>query len=439
MSQLAFAPYGVGACCQWEAKGNLKRLGQEELQEFGALLGLRHTPGLGGRYLAKLLAFFLSAKNATQNLEDWSRAGVPARCAQAYQSNIWQRGAFAEWRSADSSAADIILWTSTHYPRLLKEMPDAPGLLYYKGDKSLFKAPCVAVVGSRNPTSHSVNVAAAFGRNMAMSGITVVSGMALGIDRQAHAGALSGPGRSIGVLGTGIDIEYPRSNKDIYGLMAEKGLLVSEFPPRTPPAASNFPIRNRIISGLSLGVVVIEAVLRSGSLITARLALEQNREVFAVPGNAMDAHALGCQNLIRQGATPVFSVEDIVRDMVDLLRPYGIRPSEGDDAQIAQVSGEPAIKPLHSACNRVNPAVRQTKDVAAPLVSGEAAAAGNALLMDGNADKLLAALSEEGILDMDQLSERTRLDSGQLHAAILGLEMLGMINRLPGARFEVAK
>lgn len=182
-------------------------------------------------------------------------------------------------------------------PPLLRAAIDAPLLLYCRGDLALLRAPGFAVVGSRKATRHGRAVAEYMARSLSACGITIVSGMALGIDRVAHEAALARIGRSIGVLGTGIDMLYPLENQAVFDAMERRGLLLSEFAPGTPPQAGNFPIRNRIISGLSLGVLVVEAAHRSGSLITARLALEQNREVYAVPGPALDAHCLGCQDL----------------------------------------------------------------------------------------------------------------------------------------------
>ena len=190
-------------------------------------------------------------------------------------------------------------------------------------------------MGSRRATSQGLAVAAYMARCLAACGITVVSGMAQGIDSVAHEAALARVGRSIGVLGTGIDQIYPRSGEPLFRAMAEQGLLLSEFPPGAPPLAEHFPIRNRIISGLALGVLVVEAAGRSGSLITARLALEQNRDVYAVPGPALDSHCLGCQELVRQGARPVFSAEDVLRDLAAQLQPFGISEASLPEAEKA--------------------------------------------------------------------------------------------------------
>lgn len=197
----------------------------------------------------------------------------------------------------------------------MRQLPDAPALLYCRGDGSLLRAPAFAVVGSRRATAQGKAVAAYMARCLSACGVTIVSGMAQGIDCVAHEAALGRVGRSIGVLGTGIDVRYPACNAGVFAAMEREGLLVSEFPPGAPPLPTNFPVRNRIISGLALGVLVAEAASRSGSLVTARLALEQNREVYAVPGPALDAHCLGSQDLVRQGARPVFNAEDVLRDL----------------------------------------------------------------------------------------------------------------------------
>jgi DNA processing protein len=203
----------------------------------------------------------------------------------------------------------------TDYPQLLLQTADPPPLLYVKGRLDLLNHPALAVVGSRNATAQGTNNATDFARALSDAGITIVSGLALGIDAAAHRGGLAGPGSSVAVIGTGLDVVYPARNKALAHELAERGALVSEFPLGTPPLGSNFPRRNRLISGMSLGCLVVEAALQSGSLITARLANEQGREVFALPGSIHSPLAKGCHALIKQGAKLVDNANDILEEL----------------------------------------------------------------------------------------------------------------------------
>lgn len=399
------------------AAKTLAELEADARQEYWATLALRHCPGLGARSQVKLLKRFASAASACHAFREWPQLGVPANCAQNFASELWRDGAKKEWDCAKRSSAQILLWLSAEYPASLRELADAPVLLYCRGNLSLLAGPCVAIVGTRNPTVEGLRMAAAIAGPISASGLTVVSGMALGIDREAHIAALEGVGRSIGILGTGIDVDYPKTNSDIFAKMRRDGLLISEFIPDAAPVACNFPIRNRIISGLSLGVVVIEAANRSGSLITARFALEQNREVFAVPGSPLNSHYGGCQNLIRQGARAIFSPDDLLLDLAPSLRAFGSAPRH--DAE-----GE------------------RDKDILAPPEpeGDETATAENdaalGLLGTTDAEKVLALLRGDGPMQIDILLDQTGLDSGKLSAALLALEMLGRIRPLPGAFYE---
>ncbi len=294
----------------------------EERTQFWASLALRHSQGLGPRSVARLLHYFGSAYDAVQNTKSWDEAGIPAHKAAQFATGAWRTSAQKEWNVAQCTEMRILMWHHREYPSLLRALIDAPCLLYYRGDVSLLAGPCFAVVGSRNCTAEGVRIASLVTRDMTKAGVTVVSGMAQGIDRVAHVAALEGIGKSIAVLGTGIDVVYPQKHKDIYERLIHEGLVVSEFAPGTSPNATNFPVRNRVISGVSLGVLVVEGALRSGSLITARQALEQNRDVFAVPGLATSPASHGCQELIRQGAKPVFHAEDILRDLTETLRAF---------------------------------------------------------------------------------------------------------------------
>jgi DNA processing protein len=210
---------------------------------------------------------------------------------------------------------DVLCWHDESYPLLLKEIYDSPPLLYYRGRRELLNKPFLAVVGSRRPSRVGRNDAQAFAHALSRTGLTVVSGLALGVDGAAHQGALGAEASTIAVLGTGVDQCYPRSNAALYEQIAQEGLLISELPLGSPPLRHQFPRRNRIISGMSLGVLVVEAALRSGSLITARQALEQNREVFAIPGSIHNPASRGCNSLIKQGAKLVEQLDDILEEL----------------------------------------------------------------------------------------------------------------------------
>lgn len=448
-------------------------------KEYWASLALRHCRGLGARSAARLARHFGSAYAAVQARELWHEAGVNKGQAAELATGSWRVTAREEWDRARDLAASIVLWTDPEYPVLLRPVIDAPLLLYCRGDLSLLQSPGFAVVGSRKATKHGRSVAEYMARCLSACGIAIVSGMALGIDRVAHEAALARVGRSIGVLGTGIDMLYPVGNMTVFDEMERRGLLISEFAPGTLPHAGNFPIRNRIISGLSLGVLVVEAAQRSGSLITARLALEQNREVYAVPGPALDAHCLGCQDLVRQGAHAVFSAEDVLRDLAEQLRPFGI--SEGsvpgeEEGLLEDVPAPEAPKaasaPKASATSAADqgtagqgaaagkssrvkahgqdaPTGERASENASsiddassnagtvqPLNEGERAAAENAAAADGNAG-LLAYLRQHGPTHADVLANAAGLSAAAANAALVGLEMLGKVRRLPGARYEV--
>ena len=350
--------------------------------------------------------------------------------------------ALEEWRALQKlSSTHIILWNDSLYPTTLRQLPDAPPVLYCKGDLSLLSAPAVAVVGSRNCTSEGVRVAGRIARQLAACGVTIISGMAQGIDTVAHGAALHEAGRSIGVLGTGIDVIYPVKNTDIFGEMEERGLLVTEFPPGSKPIAGNFPIRNRIISGLALGVLVVEASHRSGSLITARLALEQNREVYAIPGPTFAPSSLGCQELVRQGAHPVFSAEDILLDMAALLATYGIeqqaalasaRALEGEGK--AGISGLPEKHTVPSSAGE-----RPAKNTGAPAPTSQpipfSASVGDIPAdLDKDAAAVLRTLGMEP-LHVDAICANAALPPFRVSALLTQLEVDGHVRRHAGARY----
>ncbi|KTD79185.1 DNA-processing protein DprA [Legionella waltersii] len=243
------------------------------------------------------------------------QAGLPSWLASKIsQFNLDNTTVDLDWENADENHT-ILTWDSPEYPSLLKEIHNPPFILYAKGQLSSLDQPQIAVVGSRNPSITGSENAKQFSKELALHHLTIVSGLALGIDAQAHIGCLEAKGKTIAVLGTGIDTIYPRRHRQLAEQIGQNGLILSEFPLKSPPIAGHFPRRNRIISGLSLCILVIEAAIKSGSLITAKMALEQNRDVLAIPGSIHNPMARGCHYLLQQGAKLVTSVHDVLEEL----------------------------------------------------------------------------------------------------------------------------
>jgi len=273
------------------------------------------------------------------------------------------------------------------YPPLLKEIPDPPLVLHFRGDASLLARTSIAVVGSRRASPYGVNAASHLAKQLAGAGVVVVSGLARGIDAAAHHAALDAGGTTIAVLGTGIDVVYPHANARLFRRIEEHGLIVSEFPPGSPPLPIHFPIRNRVISGLTLGTVIVEASARSGSLITARMAAEQNRDVFAVPGSVFAAGSEGTHRLIQFGAKLVHNVNDVLEELPGHVR-------------VAPPKEEKPEKPLQ---------------------------------------EVLAALTLEEASHIDALAAHLGKTPGAVAESLLELELGGWIQALPGARYVRVK
>jgi DNA processing protein len=273
---------------------------------------------------------------------------------------------------------------SSYYPPLLREIYNPPYLLYAKGNVSLLTNKCIAIVGSRNSTHYGKKVAFKLAGQLSKRGFTVVSGFARGIDSYAHKGAMAVAGTTIAVLGNGLDVIYPRENYSLMKEIMENGLMVSEYPPGTSPLRGNFPARNRLISGLSVGVVVVEASEHSGALITADFAVEQNREVFAVPGNINSPNSTGTNRLIKEGAKMVNSVEDILEELTGFTEQKAL------------------------------PSTRQSKNIG---------------ISDENG--VLTLIGAQPV-HIDDLVEDTGLEIGELNAHLSSLEVEGRIERLPG-------
>ena len=273
------------------------------------------TPVLGSIRTARLIEHFGDAKQVLlAGMEQWQALGLTPCALSALAAPNWpQVEQVLTW--AQQPSHHLLSLESPHYPSMLREISDPPVLLYAKGDLALLAKPQLAVVGSRHPTPIGEETALTFATQLAKQGFVITSGLALGIDGAAHRGALACEGMTLAVAGTGIDQVYPRRHADLTEQISQQGLLISEFPLGAPPLGRHFPLRNRIISGFSQGVIVVEAALKSGSLITAKQALEQGREVFAIPGSIHSATSRGCHWLLRQGAKLVENIEDILDEL----------------------------------------------------------------------------------------------------------------------------
>jgi len=318
-------------------------------------------------------------------------AGFPEDAARALSGLApdWLPAAL-DWLAAPGH--DLLTLADPDYPALLKLVPGAPVALFLRGDRALLGAPHFAIVGSRNPTAQGTDNAQAFARYLAECGLVICSGLAAGIDAAAHRGALAAGAPTTAVLGCGPDRVYPAENAGLAKQIEATGLIVSEYLPGTRPLKDNFPRRNRIISGLSLGVLVVEAARRSGSLITARLAGDQGREVFAIPGSIHNPLARGCHALIRQGAVLVETAHDILAEL-------------GPLAGVSTVAHQPSSAPAAAAQE-----------------------------LDGDYRRLLEALAHDPC-GVDTLAARTGLTAGEVSSIMLILELQGAVECLPGGRF----
>lgn len=355
-------------------------------RDLAAWLRLTLTPGIGGETQRTLLsAFGLPQHIFAASAAALSRS-VPRAAAERLLAHDGEASVAAALAWSEAPGNRILTLADPEYPRSLLDTPDPPTLLYAKGRVDLLNRPALAVVGSRNATPQGAANAEAFARTLSQAGLTIVSGLALGIDAAAHRGGLAGGSATVAVIGTGCDRIYPARNQALAQQIAGEGVIVSEFPLATPALRENFPRRNRIIAGLALGCLVVEAAERSGSLITARLAGEQGREVFAIPGSIHSPLSKGCHRLIRQGAKLV----DDARDVLEELR-------------------------LPPPATASAPARR--------------------LVQDAAAERLLQCLGHDPC-DIDTLAARSGLTAESLYAILLQLELEGQVASLPGGRFQ---
>ena len=295
--------------------------GGDPEQERLNWLAMRFVPGLGNRMALRLVNALGSATAVFDaSASELESFGVPSHVVRSLATGAVFEQAIKEADQARQQGALLITIRDEAFPATLREIFDPPLTVYARGSVALLREPSIAIVGSRRPTAYGRAIAQRLSGDLANRGLAIVSGMARGVDSAAHQGALDAAGKTIAVLGSGIDVIYPAENKKLYEKIAANGLLISEFPLGAFPAPQNFPIRNRIISGLALGVVVVEAAQYSGSLITARLAMEQNREVFAVPGSVTNKNSWGPHILIKQGAKLVQDWQDVMEELPSEVR-----------------------------------------------------------------------------------------------------------------------
>jgi DNA processing protein len=284
-----------------------------------AWLALSQVPGLDGRSARSLLSAFGSPDAVVSATTSSLSSFVKPDVAAAIKAGVAGDSVDSTLAWLDLDGNHLLTLADGDYPQLLLNIPDPPLLLYVKGQPSLLTHPALAVVGSRNATPQGIENAAAFANALSDLGLCIVSGLALGVDAAAHRGALRGQGSTIAIAATGLDKVYPAANRELAHAIAQQGALVSEFPLGTPHVASNFPRRNRLISGMSLGCLVVEASLQSGALITARMAMEQGRDVFAIPGSIHRPQSRGSHALIKQGAKLVERAQDILEELVGVF------------------------------------------------------------------------------------------------------------------------
>jgi DNA processing protein len=359
------------------------------MDELRCWLALHRAPGVGPILFGELLGRFGTAAavfEAAPTLKPEGRLGAPTL---AYLAAPDWAAVDADLAWAERPGNLILIRADPRYPRLLGQIADPPPLLFVRGDPAVLGHPQVAIVGSRNPSTIGHDTARDFARSLVGAGFAITSGLAYGIDTAGHEGALEGGGFTVAVAGTGLDRVYPARHRDLAHRIADHGALVSEYPLGTPPLAANFPRRNRIISGLSVGTLVVEAAIHSGSLITARLALEQGREVFAIPGSIHNPLARGCHALIREGAKLVETAQDILEELAPLA---------------AVATSPPAVE-----------------DVA----------------VDGDYLGLLDCLGYDPV-PIDALVERSGLTPAAVSSMLLILELRGLVAAQPGGLYTRA-
>ncbi|WP_454824410.1 DNA-processing protein DprA [Paraburkholderia xenovorans] len=406
--------------------------------ELAAWLRLSLAPGLKPAALRLLLctfglpeAIFDQAPEALAAIA--GEAAARAALAPTGPEFDAQLDAVIAWREQPGN--QIVTLDDPAYPPALLTMPDPPPLLYIKGRLNLLHTRAVALVGSRSATPQGVEDAERFARELSVAGVTVISGLALGIDGAAHRGGLEGVGSTVAVIGTGADLVYPSAHHALARQIAVQGAILSEWPLGTPARAANFPQRNRLIAGLVSGVVIVEAAMRSGSLITARLANEMGRDIFALPGSIHAPLSRGCHRIIKQGAKLVETPDEVLEELGFTRREAPRAASGPAHASLWNDAGSGKAPAVNGATAvRPKPATAQTAETSA----AEAAAAPNPAPrrqpVDPEAERLLTALGHSPTT-LEILATRTEMEDATLQSTLLQLELAGQVTVLPGGRF----
>jgi DNA processing protein len=362
-------------------------------------LAMTLTSGLASRLSARLLRRFESPEGIFRaTLSQLESCNIPAPVAQAIvKKESFKRAEKELLAIRNIPSCSLLNWTDPEYPQNLLQIYDPPVLFYVRGNPQILNHPSISIVGTRRPTLYGTQMAERLGRDLANRGIVIVSGMARGIDAIGHQGALAANGPVIGVLGTGIDVCYPKENKKLFEKVLERGAILSEFPIHTHPAPENFPIRNRIVAGMPLGVVIVEGAEYSGSLITARLAMEFGREVFGVPGNVTQAVSYAPNQLIKQGAKLVTNAEDVIEELPTPVRAALVK----------------AEQPLAEQRN---------------LLASEA--------LNASEKTIFLLLHVDAPTPIDDIVERSGLHSSEVLATLFNLEMKSIVRQWPGKQFS---
>ncbi|MDQ3633630.1 MAG: DNA-processing protein DprA [Acidobacteriota bacterium] len=369
-------------------------------------ISLNMTPGIGPRKATQLLERFGSADNVFHALRsELEGLRLKAETIQSILKKEFHDKAEEELNNVKEMGGDVLVLDDGSYPNLLREIADPPITLYVKGNwQECFEMPCIGIVGSRRCTTYGRNASEMLGRDLAEHGVCVVSGFARGIDSQAHKGAIEGKGKTIAVFGTGIDGVYPKENaKLVDEILDSGGAIVSQFPLGTPPLRENFPYRNRIISGLSYGILIIEASERSGSLITARLAMEQDREVMAIPGNITSKTSFGTNYLIKSGAKLVQQWQDVVSEFP------------------AEIAAEILPPKVDEEDKKDKKAEKPTSNFPKGLSINE--------------KKIYENLKADAHKHLDLIMDESGLSFGELNSAIVSLDLKDLILVLPGNNY----
>ncbi|HEX4651229.1 MAG TPA: DNA-processing protein DprA [Granulicella sp.] len=382
-------------------------------------MALTLTPGMGPTRCAKAVAGLGAAERLFEaSLTELEALGMPAAAAQFVGDGRAREAAEEEIARTGKAGGSILTREDAEYPERLREIYDPPAVLWLRGDRTLLARPGIAVVGTRQPSPYGVGMAEVLSRDLANRRMVILSGMARGVDTAAHKAAIQAGGRTVAVWGTGIDVIYPKENKRLAEeIVGSGGAIVSEYPLGTFPAPQNFPIRNRILSGMSVGVLVIEAGEYSGTRITARCALEQGRDVFAVPGNVTNKNAWGPNTLIKQGAKLTATWEDVWEDLPSQTR----LELEEELETLARSRGESGG--LESKVSGIASLFNETGEGEAALPRHEQA--------------VMSRLRHDEAMQLDTLIEglEGELASPEIFAALFELELAGRVKQLPGKNY----